>query len=158
MHLNDHNDCISHSNGYMNDNKAYTIKDCKTVELPTFTDDRGALTLVDRQTAEAQLPFIPRRAFWIHHTPHNATRGEHAHRTCWELVVAVSGMFHLTLTDGQTTKDFVLDTPNKGVLIPPMVWCRLWGFAPDTVCLTLASEDYDAEGYINDYKTFISAD
>lgn len=132
----------------------YNIRDCRVIDLPTFSDERGSLTLVDRQTAEERLPFVPRRAFWIHHTPAGATRGEHAHRTCWELVVAVSGRFCLTLYDGHDARDFVLDNPGKGVLIPPMVWCKLWDFQENTVCLTLASEDYDAGGYINDFQTF----
>lgn len=137
-----------------NISRKFTIMDCKTVDLPTFTDERGSLTLMDRQTAEAELPFVPKRAFWIHHTPVSATRGEHAHRSCWELVLAVNGQFHLTLSDGHTTKDFTLDSPQTGVLIPPMIWCKLWGFKEGTVCLTLASQDYDAGGYINDFQTF----
>lgn len=131
------------------------LADCKEIDLPTFTDERGSLTLVDRQTAEARLPFLPKRIFWIHHTPNYATRGEHAHRSCWEVVVAVNGEFHLELTDGKTTKTFILNNASKGVVIPPMIWCKLWGFSPDCVCLTLASEDYDATGYINSLPVFL---
>ena len=101
----------------------FTIKDCGPIELPTHADHRGSLTVID--DAEASLlPFRPERVFWIHGAGQDAVRGEHAHRTCW-------------------------DSPTKGVIIPPMIWCRLEHFAPGTVCLTIASGSYDAEGYIN---------
>ena len=133
-----------------------SLKECAIVELPTFTDSRGSLSLVDSDTAAKLLPFKPERVFWIHGTEEHTIRGQHAHRSCWELVVAVSGSFSLTLNDGKNDKTFLLDSPQRGVIIPPMVWCRLHNFAPDTVCLTLASGDYDAQGYINDFNIFKS--
>ena len=129
----------------------FTIKDCGPIELPTHADHRGSLTVID--DAEASLlPFRPERVFWIHGAGQDAVRGEHAHRTCWEIVCAVSGSFSLTLSDGLEEKTFLMDSPTKGVIIPPMIWCRLEHFAPGTVCLTIASGSYDAEGYINNLE------
>lgn len=128
------------------------IDHCTTINLPTFADKRGSLTLLDREIATELLPFKPERVFWIHGADAMAVRGEHAHRTCWEMVCAVSGSFKLTLSDGREEKVFVMDSPNNGVIIPPMVWCRLEDFSPNAVCLTFASGDYDASGYINDFE------
>ena len=132
-------------------NTTFTLKDCGPIELPTHTDQRGSLTVVDDATASL-LPFRPERIFWIHGTNAGAVRGEHAHRTCWEMVCAVSGSFRLTLSDGHEERTFLMDSPTKGGVIPPMVWCRLEHFAQGTVCLTIASGSYDAEGYINDFE------
>lgn len=131
-----------------------TINDCAIIDLPTFTDQRGCLTLVDNNAVTQLLPFKPARIFWIYGTTPSTVRGQHAHRSCWEMVCAVSGSFRLTLNDGREEKTFMLDSPCKGVIIPPMVWCRLYDFAPSTACLALASDDYDAEGYINDFEQF----
>ena len=131
-----------------------TINDCAIIDLPTFTDQRGSLSLVDSEVAAKLLPFKPERIFWIYGTQASTVRGQHAHRSCWEMVSAVSGSFRLTLSDGREEKTFLLDSPCKGVIIPPMVWCRLYDFAPGTVCLALASDDYDADGYINDFEQF----
>lgn len=131
------------------------LKDCVTIPLPTHSDNRGNLTVIAPQFVAKHLPFEPKRWFWIHGVAPDAIRGEHAHRTCWEMVVAVSGSFKLTLHDGTKENTFILDSPHQGVIIPPMVWCRLWDFRPDTVCLTMASDDYDTSGYINDFKAFI---
>ncbi len=131
------------------------LDECKTINLPTHKDCRGSLTLIDRDTSYTSLPFVPKRCFWIHSVSNNGTRGEHAHRTCWELVVPVHGSFSLGLHDGFQTKDVVADDPCMGIVIPPMVWCRLWNFSPGAVCLVLASEDYDKDGYINDFDSFL---
>lgn len=131
-----------------------TLNDCTIIDLPTFKDGRGSLTLVDNKTISSYLPFIPKRCFWIHSIVEGGSRGEHAHRTCWEMVTPIHGSFNLTLNDGFCEKTLIANNPSKGILIPPMIWCKLWDFAPDTVCLVLASEDYDASGYINDLNTF----
>ncbi|MDD6784203.1 MAG: FdtA/QdtA family cupin domain-containing protein [Prevotellaceae bacterium] len=132
-----------------------TINDCKTIVFPTHSDCRGSLTLVDSTTVSELLPFAPRRWFWIHSTPHGITRGCHAHRTCWEIVTAISGQLKLTLDDGLNSKSIILDNPREGVVIPPMIWCKLSDFTEGCVCMALASEDYDTNGYINDYQVFV---
>ena len=132
-----------------------TLKDCATIELPSFKDDRGCLTLIDNEAASKLLPFVPKRCFWIHSINKECSRGEHAHRTCWELVVPVCGGFRLTLNDGKHETTLFANDPTKGIVIPPMVWCRLWDFKMETVCLVLASDDYDPSGYINELDAFL---
>ncbi len=141
---------------YICKGRTMKLKDCTTINLPTFSDSRGSLTLMDSATASKILPFIPKRWFWIHNVNTTAQRGQHAHRTCWECVLAISGQFKLTLHDGNEQKTFTMNSPSQGIIIPPMVWCKLWDFEPGTVCLTMASEDYDTAGYINDFETFLN--
>ena len=45
------------------------------VELPTHVDERGELVVAEN----SNLPFEPRRFFWITHVPTTAERGGHAH-------------------------------------------------------------------------------
>ena len=135
--------------------KDMTLTECKILDLPTFEDNRGSLTLIDSDTASEYLPFVPKRCFWIHSMAKNKSRGEHAHRTCWEVVVPIHGSFNLTLNDGFRTKNIFADNPRKGLVIPPMIWCRLWNFTPQAVCLVFASENYNKAGYINDFMSFV---
>jgi dTDP-4-dehydrorhamnose 3,5-epimerase-like enzyme len=119
----------------------------------TFSDSRGKLTVAEID--ELNLPFIPKRVFWIHEIPTGTQRGEHANRSCQELIIAINGSFKLWLSDGKNEKEYILDTPNEGVYIPPMVWCKLTEFTPGTICLCLADKEYNESEYINDYKTFL---
>lgn len=44
-----------------------------------------------------------------------------------------------------------------GLYVPPMMWRELYDFSPDSVCLVLASDQYDEEDYYRDYQEFIDA-
>lgn len=119
--------------------------------FPTFTDHRGSLTVAD--SIAAMLPFVPQRIFWIHGIPSKAQRGGHAHRTCWELLVALHGSLSVTLKSSTHERTFVLDNPAQGLLIPPGVWCTLHHFSDQSLCLCMASEPYCKEGYITEFHT-----
>ena len=116
-------------------------------------DKRGSLCVAQSNLLHQK--FDIKRVFWIYGVPEGAIRGEHANRSCTELLVAVSGSVKVWLTDGNSECEFVLDTPEKGLYIPPMVWCRLTAFSADCVCLCMANQDYDERLYINQYEDFI---
>ena len=119
----------------------------------THTDARGSLTCIDE--IKRQIPFKIERAFWIYDVEKNAVRGEHAHRTCEEVVIVINGHVDVELTDCQGKTTYRLDKPYKGLHIPTMCWCRFTDFSEGCVLLCFASEKYDTEGYINNYKDFL---
>ena len=122
------------------------------ITIPTITDSRGNLAIIDN--VGSVLPFNVQRVFWIYNVPEGQVRGLHAHRTCSEVLVAVKGSLNITLTDKDGPKEYKLDSPNKGLLIRPFVWCKLEKFSSDCVCICFASEAYDETGYINDWDSF----
>ena len=121
--------------------------------IQSHPDTRGQLYVVSQQ--QMVCPFNMQRAFWITDVPEGTTRGEHANRSCTELVVAVKGSVKIWLTDGREETEVLLNSPDMGIYIPPMVWCRLTDFSADAVVLCLADEDYDRSTYINDYEAFL---
>lgn len=120
------------------------------LNIPQFIDERGSLSFLEN----AMLPFPIARCFWITGIPENMTRGEHAHRTCSELIVAASGSFRVDVSDGTRIETVVMSGSENALLIRPMTWCRLYDFTADALCLCLASEPYNAEGYINDFTLY----
>lgn len=117
-------------------------------------DERGTL-FVTEAGAACQVPFSVQRVFWLTGVPAGARRGMHAHQTCWEALVAVHGSFCVRLDDGVNPPEtFTLERADQGLLIPPMVWCELFDFSADAVCLCLASGAYEPGGYINDHTVF----
>ena len=126
---------------------------CQLVTVPLITDPRGSLCFAE----SAKLPFPIERVFWIYGVPEGKTRGGHAHTSCAEIVFPVSGSFDMWVDDGKEEKTYHLDSPQVGILIPPNVWCELRNFSPNTICVVLASEAYNSEGYINEYTSFKNA-
>lgn len=117
------------------------------IELPERKDVRGSLTFGE---GGAEIPFEVARVFWITDVPVGQKRGGHAHWTCHEAVFAVAGSVEIELNDGERSVVVHLDSPQRGITIPAGVWCELRCFAPGTVCLVLASERYNAKGYVHD--------
>lgn len=118
--------------------------------LNTFTDDRGSLTV-----AERELPFKVQRIYWIYNVPDGKSRGCHANRITYQYLVAVKGRVDIRLKNAEGESLHVLDAPDKGLLIPPMTWNELLSFSSDAVLLVMSSEPYLPDMYINSYEEFL---
>jgi acetyltransferase-like isoleucine patch superfamily enzyme len=121
-------------------------------ELHTAADLRGSLSVAE---IGQDLPFEPRRVFMVYDVPGKLVRGERALRNCSMFLICVSGSMSLVLDDGRMRQEVVLDQPNIGVHVPPMLWTIQYKFSTDAVLLVLASEGYDPDDYIRDYETFV---
>ena len=130
-------------------NTDYTIKDCKLVNIPTFTDERGAISVMDKE-----LPFEVKRVFWLHHIAEGKDRGAHALLESEEIMVAVHGSFLVDLDDTINKTSILLDNPNKGLMIRPGIWFRTHSYKDDGVSLILASEEYSRNKYTYDYEEY----
>lgn len=124
----------------------------KIIQLPKITDPRGNLTVAEELT---NIPFDIRRAYWVYDVPGGESRGGHAHKRLLQLIVALSGSFHVTLDNGHERKTYLLNHPWEGLLVETKTWRTLDDFSSGAVCLVLASEPYEAEDYIEDYDHFL---
>ena len=128
-----------------------------TIDFDSFSDARGVLT-VEQNSAHSPLPFRVDRVFWITDVPQGATRGNHAHQTCYEALVCVHGSFKVKVDNGcGLSFTALLDSPQKGLVVPPMVWCELFDFTPGAVCLCMSSGGYDKDGYLETREEWLAA-
>jgi dTDP-4-dehydrorhamnose 3,5-epimerase-like enzyme len=130
-------------------NTNFTVQDCVTINIPTFTDERGAISVMDKE-----LPFQVRRVFWLHHIADGKDRGEHALLDSTEIIVAVHGSFVIDLDDTENKTSVLLDSPDKGLVIRPGVWFRTHSYKDDGVSLILAEEEYARNKYTYDYEEY----
>ena len=113
----------------------------------------GYITVAEYQT---DIPFDIKRVYWTYYTPNLVTRGHHAHKALQQCIFAVSGRIEFELINANGEKShFVLDSPEKGLYIPPMHW-RTIKFSHNAVLLCLASEIYVEGDYIRDFDEFIN--
>ena len=101
------------------------------------------------------LPFPIARYFFVSNVPVGDVRGDHAHRSCHQFLVAVKGRVDVLFVapDGTETV-VVLDRPNTGIHIPPLSWSRQTYCTADAMLLVGASEPYDAEEYISNFTEY----
>lgn len=122
------------------------------IELPKITDPRGNLTVAE---GTKNIPFGIKRVYWVYDVPAGGCRGGHAHKKLKQVLVALSGSFHVTLDNGTERKTVLLNHPYQGLVIDTDTWRTLDDFSSGAVCMVLASEFYEEEDYIYDYDEFI---
>ena len=115
------------------------------------SDIRGSLTVGE---FERTVPFPVRRYFMVFDVPSVETRGEHAHRECHQFLICVRGSCAIVADDGKSRQEFLLDRPDLGIHLPPMVWGIQYKYTADAVLLVFASHYYDSADYIRDYSEF----
>lgn len=125
----------------------------RIIDLPVHSDMRGALVAGEFGDV---LPFLPQRYFVVFGVPSRHVRGEHAHRTCAQYLTCLAGSLAVHLDDGDHRVEVELDSPGRGLLIPPMTWASQFRYSPDAVLLVLASHAYRADDYVRDYGAFLA--
>jgi hypothetical protein len=129
-----------------------TINDCRFVSLPRVLDPRGSLTFIE---GNKHVPFDVKRVFYLYDVPTEEGRGAHAHRTLKQFLICLAGSFDVQVDDGEFQARIHLNRPWKGLLIPPMIWAAEVNFDPGSVCLVLASQEYNEGDYIRDHTEFL---
>ncbi len=130
------------------------IADCRLIDLPKIHDARGNLTFIE---GERHLPFEIRRVFYLYDVPGGSTRAGHALRTCQQFIISLSGAFDVLLDDGAERRRFHLNRSHYGLYVTPLIWRELDNFSGNSVCLVLASEQYEPAGYLREYEDFLAA-
>ncbi len=130
-----------------------TVNDCHIIEFDKhYSDRKGNLSVVENGKG---IPFDIKRVYYLYDVPGGESRGGHAHKALYQIIMAVSGSFSVTLDDGRDNQTFVLNRPYQGLLVIPGIWRILDDFSSGAVCLVMASEKYDEGDYIRDYNEFI---
>ena len=130
------------------------IELCKIIELPKAKDSRGNLTFIE---GSQHIPFDIARVYYLYDVPGGSERGGHAHKELHQLIIAISGSFDILLDDGLHKKHFHLNRSYSGLYICPMIWRVINNFSSGSVCLVLASNNYDELDYYRNYSDFIRA-
>lgn len=122
-------------------------------EFKVLGDARGQLIALEENK---NIPFEIKRVYYLTGTLPDVARGFHAHKKLRQMAVCVSGKCKMLMDDGATKEAVWLDTPNKAILIEPMIWHEMHEFSGNCVLLVLANDYYDESDYIRNYNEFIS--
>ncbi len=119
----------------------------RIINFPNFIDERGNLTVYD--PGNKDLPFTPKRVFWIWNVPKQQERANHAHEICEQIIIPLAGGFVIEVDD---TDRYYLKA-HTGLYVETGHKIRLYGFSVGAICLVLCSEYYDVEEIINEENT-----
>lgn len=129
------------------------VYECSLIELPKIKNRAGNITVID--DFDNSIPFGVKRIFYLYDIPGGESRGAHAHKDCHQFLIAVSGSFEVLLDDGKIKRQVQLNRANFGLHIPPGIWASEINFSSGSICLVLASHQYNEMDYLREYDTYL---
>jgi dTDP-4-dehydrorhamnose 3,5-epimerase-like enzyme len=113
------------------------------IKLPTFGDERGDLTVVEKI-----LPFEIKRFYYIYDVTNK--RGGHRHHKTIQALICVGGTCDIYVHDGKKEETILLDNPSKCLILDPKDWHTMDNFSKGSTLLVFSSEYYDRNDYIDE--------
>ena len=123
------------------------LSDVKLYNINNIKEDNGSLAFIE-------LPIFASRIFYVYGVKAGDTRGNHSHKECEQFLICINGKVNVTCDDGINRQVYTLDSPLKGLYIPPMIWAEQYYHSKDTMLIGLASHPFDEEDYIRDYQNY----
>lgn len=112
------------------------------LNLKTFIDKRGNLTVIEKV-----IPFDIKRIFYIYGVD-DSVRGGHRHVKTIQAAICIKGSCTIFNNNNKEKKEFVLDSPDKCLILEPKDWHQMHNFSEDAILMVLASEYFDQNDYI----------
>ena len=128
-----------------------TIDDVKEFTLKTFIEPDGKLTPIE---LDRDIPFRVKRMFYVYGVQNQNDRGKHSHLKTKQILIALSGKITVLCDDGKNIKNNVLDSPEKALYIPELIWDEQIYENENSVLLVLANTHYNVKDYIENYSDF----
>jgi dTDP-4-dehydrorhamnose 3,5-epimerase-like enzyme len=124
----------------------------RAYDLPVNSDERGNLVAVENLN---DIPFLVKRVFYVYGNIDSLPRAGHANTDSEEACICLTGSCRVYLNDGAREEVFSMDKPTRILYIPKNVWVEITDFIGGCILLVLASENYNKDGYIDDFKVFM---
>jgi hypothetical protein len=114
------------------------------VDLKTFTDDRGNLTVLEKVFS-----FDIKRVFYIYGV-NDSIRGRHRHHKTIQAAISIQGSCKIYNKSSEFSEEeiFLLNKPSTCLIIEPTDYHWMTEFSPDCILMVFASEYYDYNDYI----------
>ena len=120
--------------------------------ITNHMSERGLLKVLEL----SNLPFQPKRLYWLQDIPKFAVRGGHGHKNLQQAIWSLKGECKLKIFDGTNWSEYILVDGENLICIPPGCWRELSDFSIDCIVMVAASESYDESDYIHDFSDFIT--
>lgn len=103
----------------------------------------------------AELPFEPKRIYWLTGVDDYKSRGHHAHKKLRQYFVVVKGSVDVFLTDGFEEFSTTLHADGNAILLASGLWREIRNFSDDAVLLVVCDQPYSEDDYIRDFNQFL---
>jgi dTDP-4-dehydrorhamnose 3,5-epimerase-like enzyme len=105
--------------------------------------------------ANRDIPFDIKRIYYTYDVPVGVKRGMHAHKRLKQALWCPYGIIEIVLNDGVKEESYILDSPEKLLLLGKGVWRDMYWRKEGSVLCVAASDYYDEGDYIRSYDEFL---
>ncbi|EHI9274767.1 WxcM-like domain-containing protein [Vibrio vulnificus] len=128
------------------------MSNIQLISFKKMGDERGSLISLEQNR---NIPFDIKRIYYIFDTQNGLSRGFHAHYDLEQVVICMKGSVTFLIDDGVIKEEVTLSSPDVGLHIKGLKWREMHNFSEDCILMIVASELYDEDDYIHDYKDFL---
>jgi dTDP-4-dehydrorhamnose 3,5-epimerase-like enzyme len=107
----------------------------KLIDLKTFSDKRGNLTVIEKV-----IPFDIKRIFYIYGVD-SSIRGGHRHHKTIQAAICIRGRCTVSNNDGTREEEFHLDSPSKCLVLETQDWHAMPSISTRTIIFTRNTND-----------------
>lgn len=125
----------------------------KLITINTIGDENiGYLSVFE--SINDLVNFSIKRIYYIYGVPLDVKRGMHAHKELYQFMWCPYGSIEIVLNNSTETRSYLLDKPNKGLIVEKGFWRDMYWKHEGSVLCVAASDFYDKEDYIRDYTEY----
>ena len=131
------------------------MKKISKIKIKSFKIFSGELIPI---SFDKKFPFSVKRIFFLRGVK-NKTRGDHAHKKCSQLFLAISGKIVINIKTPYLKKKFSISKNSKyAILVPPKYWCNVKFIQKDSILMVMNDRYYEFNDYLEtfeDYKKYL---
>jgi dTDP-4-dehydrorhamnose 3,5-epimerase-like enzyme len=101
------------------------------------------------------LPFYPKRIYWIYSVTTGQFRGNHAHKKLKQFFWLVQGSVRIDLSNRSEVKSIFMRANSELLVVNPGLWRKLYDFSSDAIVMVGADSKYDPDDYIRDWDEYL---
>ncbi len=118
-------------------------------KIKTIKSKNGNLNVYQK------FPFKIERIYYLNNLKKNSFRSSHAHKKLKQICICLRGKFEINLESRKGKIKKILKK-NKMIFIDILTWRSIKSLEKHSIMLVLASEKYDKNDYIRNYKKFLN--
>jgi len=131
----------------------HELQQPKLIKTGHFYGPKGNLSFLE---SKQELPFEPKRVYWVDRSEETSLRGNHAHLNSSRIFSAIVGevLVRIFLKDGRE-KEFILKPWEDSLWIPPGFWyeCHL---RKEAILLVISSHKHEEDIYLRDKEAYFA--
>ncbi len=127
------------------------MRNLKIFKTKKIVHKNGSITVYEKSN---KIKFNFKRVFLVKSNINNI-RGKHAHKKCIQLLNCINGKIKIFCeTKNGIKKTFVLDKPEKFLIIPRMTWSIQKYLKKNSILMVICSERFSEKDYLRNYSKF----